>query len=148
MGNTLGGPTGPGGMMKTMKDMMSMTGGSGGDRESSMAAEKLPDGEKYFGFVNVGHVKELNQLGIEYLLCELGPAGPVPLQALQAAYPRVQAPEARAQGRYPADFGAARRLRAHAHDECHKKTGQGGGADREYEEAHEEDQGHEPALRQ
>ena len=148
MGNTLGGPTGPGGMMKTMKDMMSLTGGGGGDRESSMAAEKLPDGEKYFGFVNVGRVKELNQLGIEYLLCKLGPASPVPLPALQAAYPGVQAPEARAQGHDAADFGPARRLRAHAHHECHKKTAQGGGADRQYQEAHEEDQGHELALRQ
>jgi hypothetical protein len=44
-------------MMKTMKDMMSMTAGGGGDRESSIAAEKLPDGEKYFGFVNVGGLK-------------------------------------------------------------------------------------------
>ena len=122
-----------------MKDMMSMTGGGGADRESSMAAEKLPDGEKYFGFVNVGAVKELNQLGIEYLLCELGPAGPVPLPALQAAYPRVQAPEARAQGRDPADFGPARRLRAHAHHECHQEGGQSGGAHGQYQEANEED---------
>jgi ubiquitin C-terminal hydrolase len=57
MGNTLGGPTGPGGMMKTMKDMMSLTTGGGSDRESSIAAEKLPDGEKYFGFVNVVKLK-------------------------------------------------------------------------------------------
>jgi hypothetical protein len=44
-------------MMKTMKDMMSMTTGGGSDRESSIAAEKLPDGEKYFGFVNVSGLK-------------------------------------------------------------------------------------------
>jgi hypothetical protein len=56
MGNTLGGTTPGGGMMKTMKDMMNMaTGGSGGtnDRDSGYTADKLPDGEKYFGFVNV-----------------------------------------------------------------------------------------------
>ena len=48
MGNSMG----PAGMMKTMKDIMTMTPGGGSDKDS-MSAEKLPDGEKYFGFVNV-----------------------------------------------------------------------------------------------
>jgi hypothetical protein len=44
----------PASMMKSMKDMVTMSSGggnSGGD--SQYTADRLPDGEKYFGFVNV-----------------------------------------------------------------------------------------------
>ena len=90
MGNTLGGTTSGGGMMKTMKDMMTLaTGSSGGsnDRDSGYTADKLPDGEKYFGFVNVTIPTHIRCVGLKHLLCELGPPGIVSLQALQAAGP-------------------------------------------------------------
>jgi hypothetical protein len=54
MGNTLPGATTAGGMLKTMRDMVALGTGGSNDRDSSgYQADKLPDGEKYFGFVNV-----------------------------------------------------------------------------------------------
>jgi len=44
----------PASMMKSMRDMVSMTTGVvGGGNDKDSPSEKLPDGEKYFGFVNV-----------------------------------------------------------------------------------------------
>ena len=44
--------------VKTMNSMINMTGGSNNDKDStgnSSILDRLPDGEKYFGFFNVNH---------------------------------------------------------------------------------------------
>lgn len=54
-----------------------------GDGNGSTSEEKLPDNEKYFGFVNVINTLPFMNVGLQYLLCEFSHLDFVPLQVIQ-----------------------------------------------------------------
>ena len=80
--------------MKTMTNMLSMgmsDARSGVEREPG---EKLPDGERYFGFVNVSLAFILTTIGFKHLLCQLCDPGALSLQEIQKVSPLLQGAQA------------------------------------------------------
>ena len=79
--------------MKQVNQLITGGGGSGSDRDEN---NRLPDGEKYFGFVNVRvdpYLWSMGIVGLKHLLCELSDLSALSLQEIQEDGPGIQGPQ-------------------------------------------------------